>query len=66
MIMKYKVEVDREKCIGCESCCALCDNFEIDKEAKARPKKGIVDELGCNKEAAESCPMKAIKITEIE
>lgn len=59
---KYKVSIDRNKCIGCGSCVALCEgNFEL-KDGKAYVKKAISD-LPCNKEAAESCPVQAIKVT---
>lgn len=61
---KYKVEVDAEKCIGCGACAAQCDNFEMDGD-KAVPKQAEVDDIGCNKEGAESCPVDAIKITEM-
>ena len=59
---KYKVSIDRDKCIGCGSCVALCEgNFEL-KDGKAYAKKAISD-LPCNKEAAESCPVQVIKLT---
>ena len=58
----YKVEV-KENCIGCAACTATCDNFEM-KEGKAVAKKTEVEEVGCNKEAADICPVDAIKITE--
>lgn len=59
---KYKVTVDKNKCIGCGSCVALCEgNFEL-KDGKAHAKKAVSD-LQCNKESAESCPVQAIKVT---
>ncbi len=58
---KYKVSVDKSKCIGCGSCVALCEaNFEL-VDGKAHPKKAVSD-LPCNKEAAQSCPVGAIKL----
>ena len=63
--MKFKIEVDKDSCIGCGSCTSVCDNFEI-KGDKAYPKKDIVDEIGCNKDAEEICPISAIKIKEIK
>ena len=50
-----------EECIGCGACTAACDNFEM-KEGKAHPKQAEVEEVGCNKEAADICPVDAIKI----
>lgn len=61
--MIIKIKVDREKCIGCGSCVAVCEkNFEL-KDGKARAKKTEVKEIGCNQEAADVCPVGAITIT---
>ena len=60
--MAYKITIDKEKCIGCGACAATCDNFELN-EGKAVAKKSKVDEIGCNQEAADVCPVNAIKIT---
>jgi len=59
--MPYKITIDKEKCIGCGACAAQCDNFEL-KQGKAVAKKTEFDELGCNQEAADVCPVEAIKI----
>jgi ferredoxin len=63
--MAFKVEVDQETCIGCGACVTQCDNFEM-KEGKSYAKKKEVEEFGCNKDAAEICPVDAIKVTEIK
>jgi|TARA_B100001971_G_C18110022_1_gene493655 ferredoxin len=62
---KHKIEVDREACIGCGACTAQCDNFEMDGENKAKPKNAEVDEIGCNKDAKDVCPVDAIKVAEL-
>ena len=62
---KYKIAVDKEKCIGCGACAAQCDNFEMDGD-KAKPKKEVVNEIGCNKDGADSCPVEAISVKEIK
>ena len=59
--MAFKIEVDKEKCIGCGACAATCDNFELE-EGKATVKKAEVEDLGCNQEAADMCPVDAIKV----
>ncbi len=69
-----KIILDREKCIGCGSCQALCPkHFELIKDgkfhligSKKNPKTGNeeleVKKEDCLKEAAEACPVKIIKI----
>ena len=62
----FKIEISKEKCIGCGSCAAVCPaNFEIGSDSKAKVIKEEVEELGCNKIAEESCPVQAIKIKPI-
>lgn len=69
-----KVILEREKCIGCGSCQALCpkyfelvdDGKSIIKKAERDSKTGN-DELETNKieccqEAADSCPVQCIHI----
>ena len=65
---------EREKCIGCGSCQALCPKYwNMGKDGKADllgyktdPENGKdileVDSLGCNGEAAEICPVQCIKV----
>jgi ferredoxin len=57
---KFKVEVTDE-CIACGACVAQCDNFEMAGD-KAKPKKKEIDDIGCNQEAADACPVQAIKV----
>jgi len=55
-----EVKVDKEKCIGCGACVAVCpEGFEI-KDGKSHVKKAA----SCAKEAAENCPVGAISIEE--
>jgi len=62
--MKFKVEVDKSKCIGCGSCVAICPKvFRMSVEGKAEAVTEEIEELGCAKTAEEGCPVKAIKIT---
>jgi ferredoxin len=62
IMAKYTVKVT-DDCIGCAACCAVCDNFEMDG-GKAVPVKKEIDELGCNEDARDTCPVAAIKIEE--
>ena len=58
------VSVDQETCIGCGACVSICESvFEMNKDGKAQVKKGqekSKDPLV--KEAADSCPVNAIKV----
>ncbi len=58
---KFKIDVDKEACIGCGACVAQCDNFELDGD-KVKAKKTVVDDIGCNKEAADICPVECIRV----
>jgi NAD-dependent dihydropyrimidine dehydrogenase PreA subunit len=60
----YKVEVEREKCIGCEECVNVCpvDVFEMEDE-KSVPVNA--DEcIGCES-CVEMCEQEAITVTEV-
>ena len=57
-----KIIVDKEACIGCGACVSICPaSFGI-KDGKAFAKKASVPKVTCEKDAAESCPVNAIKI----
>ena len=65
---KYVINHDRDQCIGCGACAAICpDNWEMAEDGLAKPRKLEIteDELSCNREAAESCPVNCIHIYEI-
>ncbi len=62
---KFKVEIDEDACIGCGACTS-CDNFELGDDGKAKTKQAELEEVGCNKEAADNCPVDCIKITEMQ
>ena len=71
---KFKVELVREECISCENCVGECEDFfEMADDGFAHLKSSTrvgsndeldTDDLGCCKEAAESCPVNIIHITE--
>ena len=60
----FRVTIDEEKCIGCGACTG-CDNFEMGDDAKAHVKQAEIDEAGCSKDSADSCPVEAIKVEEM-
>ena len=55
------VKIDKEKCIGCGSCSAVCDSvFEMKDDMKAHVKARADTSLPCVKEAIDICPVDAI------
>ncbi|MFH0869105.1 MAG: ferredoxin [archaeon] len=72
--MAIKIVQEREKCIGCGACAAVCSKFwSLASDGKAEPKGAkaagsnrelaIKDaDLACNKSAAETCPINIIHI----
>jgi len=61
--MAVKIEQDHDACIGCGACVSICpDNWEIEDNGKAKPKKTKLDDVGCNQEAADVCPVSCIKV----
>lgn len=67
IIGKYKVKVIRNLCISAASCVAVSPGvFELDSESKAVIKAGANDELTNILLAAQTCPTKAIVITDID
>lgn len=68
-----KITIDQEKCIGCGSCQAACEeSFAMDDNNKPYFKQSPTkvndsfetDKPGCHKEAVDICPVQAIKIGE--
>ena len=60
-----KVTIDKEKCIGCGTCVALCPKaFEMDEDGKAKAKKLTNEKINCIQEAVGNCPVQAILIEE--
>ena len=59
-----KVKVNKESCIGCGACAAICEDvFEIgdDGLSKVKVDKVAEDKIDAAKEAIESCPTAAIE-----
>ena len=59
-----KIIFEREKCIGCGSCQAVCPKYwQLGEDNKADflgPEE--IEEAGCNQEAVDSCPVQCIHI----
>jgi ferredoxin len=59
--MVYIIKFEREKCLGCGAC-TICDNWEMQDDGKVKPLQIKLEEIGCNQEAVDTCPLKLIKI----
>ncbi|MCK4532741.1 ferredoxin [bacterium] len=61
-----KVEIIDELCTGCGLCIDTCADLFDMEESTVTVKVEIVppEQEGCCREAAENCPMEAIKIEE--
>jgi|GEM_PF-680472 ferredoxin len=67
IMAKFKIEYNKEACIGCGACTSQSSNWELVEEDganKAKPKVTELEEVGDNKEAEEVCPVDAIKVVE--
>jgi ferredoxin len=66
-----KIKLEREKCIGCGSCQALCPKyFQLQDDGKSHIQDAVkqdveeleVEKLECAESAAEACPAQCIHI----
>lgn len=66
-----KIKLEREKCISCGSCAALCPKyFELIDDGKSHIKTAVkqdveeleVGKIECAESAAEACPAQCIHI----
>lgn len=59
------VTVDKKKCIGCGTCVVMAPkSFKLADDGKAEPIIPAGDNEKTIKEAVDSCPVQAIKLTE--
>ncbi|MBD3397715.1 ferredoxin [Candidatus Micrarchaeota archaeon] len=69
-----KVIQEREKCVGCGACAAICPKYwEMSGDGKSRLKGSnvvegkhvlVLEDVECNKDAANACPVKCIMVEE--
>jgi len=69
--ISVSVNVDPSKCIACCSCETIAPSvFRVEKNVKVNPKSKVINEQGANLEkildAAQTCPTKAISVSEKE
>ena len=61
--LPYRVEVDREKCMGSGVCTVVAPaTFDIDEDAKAFVANPAGDHLGQIESAVAGCPTRAIAV----
>ena len=69
-----KVIQEREKCVGCGACAAICPAYwEMGADGKSHLKGSstiegkhvlVLEDAGCNKDAANACPVRCIIVEE--
>ena len=61
-----KIILEKDKCISCGSCEALCQKYwKLAEDGKAEylgPQDLENEKIGCNQEAADACPVQCIHI----
>jgi len=73
---KYKIVHDKNACIGCGACASTCPDFwSMEDGGKSKldgaKKVGsnfelLLDDLSCNKDATEICPVNCIHIFDLK
>jgi len=61
--MKYKIKFDKKKCRGCGAC-TVCENWKLGSDGEVAPIKSEFDDIGCNQDAVDVCPIGIIEIVE--
>lgn len=70
-----KIIYEKDKCISCGTCSAVCpDHWEMGEDRKAQLKDGVaeagnvftkqLEEAGCNDLASQNCPAQCIHVEE--
>jgi ferredoxin len=63
----WRVRVDSGLCIGSGMCAATApDRFALGADAHSRPVRELIDEDESVRDAAASCPVEAISVTDAE
>ncbi|MFC5720023.1 ferredoxin [Streptomyces gamaensis] len=63
MPARWRVEVDRDVCVGSGMCAALApDSFALGPDRRSRPLEEETDPREDVLEAAENCPVEAISV----
>ena len=58
-----KIKIDKEKCIGCQSCASICPEvFEMGEDGKAQVKKDADLKAKCINDAQKACVVEAISV----
>lgn len=64
-LAKFRIKFLEECCMGCGNCQEVCpDNWAL-KGGLSHPLKTELDNIACNRQAAEECPESCIEILEI-
>jgi len=65
MAQRWRVEVDRDVCMGSGLCMVYApDTFDIDDEARSFVKDPVGGQIEQVRAAVEACPTRALRLTE--
>ena len=64
-MVNFRVAFLEKNCMGCGNCEKICPDNWVLKDGISRPLKTELDEVGCNRKAADECPEYCIEILEI-
>jgi ferredoxin len=62
--MPYTIEVIQKDCIGCGACVSICKKGFKMVDGKSTPVAKSLAKLSCEQEAADSCPVSCIRISQ--
>jgi ferredoxin len=65
--MTWRVQVDTSQCISSGMCVGIApERFRFDKQQQSRPVSELIEDDEAVRDAAASCPVEAISLTDVQ